>query len=175
MVEFRVNEYMEERVELGTKKRPFPPLQPGWYLATIQNVSVKRWEDPKGLSLQIEWQVVESKEKFRRYWQNLNVEHKDPRRELKASYMLADICSCVGIKQLDFDVGNPPRELIGKACEIEFVVMKAQPPRFPERKNWLVAVRTPIDATGAAVATLETLKAKAAGQREEYDDDDVPF
>lgn len=168
---FNPADYTGDRQTFENKKKTYPPITPGWYLASIDGVSVKEWHDPKGLSLQLAWKIMSTEAKGRRYWQNMSVVHSDPRRELKARYMLADICNVTGVTDMEWDAENPPEFLVGKTCEIELVVMSPNPPRFPDRKNWLVSVRVPNSVVDAVAAEQEVI----SDHRATFDDDDVPF
>jgi hypothetical protein len=153
--------------ELKTASK-YLPIPNGWYKAIIKDVSIKTWDNPSGVSIQLTWQITEGEHKNRLHWQTLNVEHSDQKRELRSRYMLADVCRSVGYEgDLGWDTAKPPRQLVGYGCEIELVTLAAQPPKFPEPKNWLSSVRVPVD-DGVEQSQVEKHIAT-------FDDDDVPF
>ena len=100
----------EEKKEV----KSYDPLPNGWYSAVIKDVTIKTWDDPAGVSVQLVWQVTEGKHKGRLHWQTLNVEHKDPSKELKARYMLSDVMTSVGYNDdISWAEGKPPDSLLG--------------------------------------------------------------
>lgn len=163
---FNPNEYKTR--EVATESKTYAPLPNGWYSATIKDVTVKAWDNPAGVSLQLVWQVNDGKHKGRLHWQTLNVEHNDTKRELKARYMLADVCSAVGYSdELAWAEGKPPRQLVGHGCDIELIILSPQPPKFPNAKNWLASVRVPVPDEMPENAVERDV--------EPFDDDDIPF
>lgn len=153
---------------MAKEKRVYDPIPPGWYNASIKDVTTREWEDPPGKSLQLVWQVSEGEHKGRLHWQTLNVEHKDATRELKARYMLGDICNAVGrTSEL-----TSHTDLIGYGCEIELIVLSPQPPRYPSAKNWVSSVRVPRDE---AIAVSGEQPLSVVRMQDDFDDDDVPF
>ena len=162
---FDASEYGEGR--RGDKKaKTYEPLPRGWYTAAIKDVTTKDWDDPPGKSIQVVWRVTKGPHEGRLQWQTLNVEHKDPTREMKARYMLADICNAVGVASFD-----RPADLIGGQCEVEVVVLSPRPPQYPEAKNWVSAVRFPRDEAMAVAAEQQAVEKSRA----DFDDDDIPF
>jgi hypothetical protein len=149
------------------EKKTYDPIPPGWYSATIKDVTTREWDDPPGKSLQLVWQVSKGEHKGRLHWHTLNVEHKDPTRELKARYMLSDICNAVGILALD-----SPIDLVGYECEIELIILAPQPPKYPTAKNWVSSVRLPKD-TAVAVSGEQPLS--VVRMQVDFDDDEIPF
>jgi hypothetical protein len=163
---FNPNEYKTR--EVTSESKAYAPLPNGWYSATIKDVTVKAWDSPAGVSLQLVWQVSEGKHKGRLHWQTLNVEHNDTKRELKARYMLSDVCSAVGYNEdLSWAEGKPPRQLVGHGCDIELIILSPQPPKFPNAKNWLASVRVPVPDEMPENAVERHVAS--------FDDDDVPF
>ena len=163
---FNPADYNDRQDKKETKK--YDPIPNGWYSATIKDVTIKTWENPAGVSVQLVWQITEGKHKGRLHWQTLNVEHKDTSRELKARYMLADVCTSVGYNDdLSWAEAKPPRQLVGYSCEIELVILSPQPPKFPNPKNWLSSVRVPIPS--------DVQEAQVQQHAESFEDDDVPF
>tara|TARA_R110000822_G_scaffold280039_1_gene401684 strand:+ start:27 stop:539 length:513 start_codon:yes stop_codon:yes gene_type:complete len=149
--------------------REFKPLEPGWHKAYIKDVSAKEWDDG-GLSLQLTWEIHSEGNSGRLHWQTMGVVHKDTKRELKARYMLADVCNAIGhVDELSWDKDTPPMELIGKGCEIELIILAANPPQYPKAKNWMVGARVPMPEARAATGAIEVPKSAT------FDDDDIPF
>jgi len=154
----------EEKKEV----KSYDPIPNGWYTAVIKDVTIKTWDNPAGVSIQLVWQVTEGKHKGRLHWQTLNVEHKDPSKELKARYMLSDVMTSVGYNDdIAWAEGKPPRQLVGYSCEIELITLAAQPPKFPKAKNWLANVRVPVPS--------DVQKSVVQEHMVSFDDDDVPF
>jgi hypothetical protein len=70
-----------------------------------------------------------------------------------------------------------PVELIGKRCDVEIIVLNAQPPKYPNPKNYIKSVRARMsdDESRMRHHQLEVEASDDARRREEFDDDDVPF
>lgn len=168
MIDFNPSQYGKEKRgqgEYDASVASFGPIPEGFYPAVIDDASVKTWEDG-GVSVQLRWAIKKNPYHNRYVWMTLNLKHSIATKELKSKYMLADICEAIGHEgPLTLTADGPPEDLVGKGCDIELIVLSAQPPKYPNPKNYVKSVRTPRNGTP------ETVKPSTPV----YDDDDIPF
>jgi hypothetical protein len=157
-----------------SSKRTFEPLPEGWYEGRIKDLSVKEWPDG-GMSLQVTWEVNDEGFQGRLIWQTLNLKHKDPAKSLKAKYLLADICNAVDSGPITLGPGQPPEKLRNKECSIELILLAPSPPKYPDAKNFLRAVRPVSSDEPGQVPTSGYIPPSSAPPVVELDDDDIPF
>jgi hypothetical protein len=153
------------------------PIPEGFYTATIDAASVKTWDDG-GVSVQLTWKIDTMPHAGRLVWMTLNLKHTSKSKELKSKYMLADVCEAIHHQgPLTLSETEAPVELIGKRCDVEIIVLNAQPPKYPNPKNYIKSVRARMsdDESRMRHHQLEVEASDDARRREEFDDDDVPF
>ena len=95
----------------------FEVLTPGEYPVIIDSASIEKTKTNKGTKLAISQTIIDGPGKGRKLFNNLCIQHENPKTESIARSKLAKLCKICGIETIQSE-----QELVGKVAVAEVIV-----------------------------------------------------